>query len=130
MNIFTAAALGITGVLLAITLKSIRPELALAVSLATGLIIMLDLCTGIADIFSRLKDIALKNGINGAYLTIAVKACIIAYITQFSAELCKDAGENAVGVKIEFAGKLAIAAMSLPVISGFLEAVSELLGKI
>ena len=130
MNIFTAAALGITGVLLAITLKSIRPELALAVSLATGLIIMLDLCTGIADIFSRLKGIALKNGINGAYLTIAVKACIIAYITQFSAELCKDAGENAVGVKIEFAGKLAIAAMSMPVISGFLEAVSELLGRI
>ena len=130
MNIFATAALGITGVLLALTLKSIRPEIAIIISLATGLIIMLDLCSGIADIFSQLQAIAVNNGINGTYLTIAVKACVIAYVTQFCAELCKDAGENAVGVKIEFAGKLAIVAMSLPVISGFLDAVSVLLGKI
>lgn len=130
MNIFSAAALGIVGVLLALTIKKIRPELALMISLATGLIIMIDVFKDLFTVFEQLKSIAEVNGIDGSYFAIAIKACVIAYVTQFSAELCKDAGEGAVGVKIEFAGKLAIVTMSLPVISGFLNSVSDLLGKI
>ena len=130
MSIFSVAALGIIGVLLALSLKSIRPEIALLISLTTGLVILLDVIKELSEIFESLKRIAENCGINGAYFKIAIKACIIAYITQFSSELCKDAGERAVGVKIEFAGKLAIVAMSMPVISGFLEAISNLLGRI
>lgn len=127
MDIFATAALGLTGTLLAVTLKKIRPEIAMLISLATGIVIIIDLCTGIADIFLNLKKIASSNGIDGAYLSIALKACITAYITQFCAQLCADAGEGAVGVKVELAGKIAIVAMSMPIISGFLDAISKLL---
>lgn len=130
MSIFSYAAIGITGAILAVTVKKTHPELAAAVSLATGLILMLGLCTSLADIFTTLKAVSESNGISGEYLSMAVKACIVAYVTQFSAELCKDAGESAVAVKIEMAGKITIVVMALPVVSAFINSISELLSNI
>lgn len=130
MTIFSYAAIGITGAVLAVTIKKTHPEIATAVSLATGLILMLGLCTSLADIFKNLKSIADSNGISGEYLSAAVKACIVAYVTQFSAELCKDAGESAVAVKIEMAGKITIVLMALPVVSSFIGSISDLLNNI
>lgn len=130
MSIFSYAAIGITGAILAVTVKKTHPELAAAVSLATGLILMLGLCTSLADIFTTLKAVSESNGISGEYLSTAVKACIVAYVSQFSAELCKDAGESAVAVKIEMAGKITIVVMALPVVSAFINSISELLSNI
>lgn len=130
MGIFSYAAIGITGAILAVTIKKTNPELAAAVSLATGLILMLGLCTSLFDIFKSLESISESNGISGEYLSIAAKACIVAYVTQFSAELCRDAGEGAVAVKIEMAGKITIVVMALPVVSSFINSISGLLGNI
>lgn len=130
MDIFKIAVIGIVGALLALSLKSIRPEIAILISLATGIVILVDISTSLATVFKALGSIAEANGINAQYFKIAIKACIIAYITQFSSQLCKDAGESAIGVKIEFAGKISIVVMALPVVSGFLEAISDLLNRI
>jgi stage III sporulation protein AD len=130
MDITRLAVVGIIGALLALSLKSVRPEIAILISLATGIVILADISTSLVMIFKTLGNVAEANGINGQYFKIATKACIIAYITQFSSQLCKDAGEGAIGVKIEFAGKISIVVMALPVVSGFLEAISDLLGRI
>ncbi len=130
MNIFALAALGIIGALLAIMLKNTRPELALLVSLATCILILLYAIKGLGNVFDQLTYIIEKSGINEKYFEIAVKACIIAYITQFASELCKDAGEGAIAVKLEMAGKISIVILAMPVISGFINIISELLDKV
>lgn len=130
MNIFAAAALGIVGTLLAVMIKNTRPELAIPVSLATCILILLYTVRGLGNVFAQFADIIEKSGINEKYFEIAVKACVIAYITRFSSELCKDAGEGAIAVKLEMAGKVSIVILSMPVISGFINVISELLDKI
>jgi stage III sporulation protein AD len=40
----------------------------------------------------------------------------VAYITEFSAQLCSDAGENALAQKVELGGKLVIIAIASPII--------------
>ena len=130
MNIFSYAAIGITGAILSVTIKKTHPEIAAVVSLAAGLALTLGLCTSLADIFNGLKSIADNSGINGEYLSVAVKVCTVAYVTQFTSELCRDAGESAIAVKIEMAGKITIVLMALPVVSAFIGSISELLNNI
>lgn len=130
MNILSVCALGIIGAIFAITVKNIRPEIAVVISLATGIIILLYLINDLSEVFYRLEAIAENYDLNSGYFKIAIKVCTIAYITQFAKELCKDCGESAIGTKIELCGKVSIIIMSMPIISGFLNGVAELLEKI
>lgn len=130
MNIFAIISLGLIGAVLAITIKATRPEMAILVTLATGIGITFVVAKDLANVFNAICDIINKSGVNSEYFEIAIKASLIAYITQFASEMCKDAGEGAIAVKIEFAGKLSILILSFPIISAFLNSISELLDKI
>lgn len=130
MNTFSLIAIGLTGALCAITIKKTHPEFAILISLATGIIMLLEVLEGFSQVFSRFSEIINQSNIKIAYFETALKACALAYITQFASELCKDAGENAISVKIEFAGKISIMVLSIPIIADFLEVISLLLEKI
>ena len=130
MDIFSVAALGLIGAILAITIKQTRPELALLVSLATGLSIVIYTLKSFGNIFTLFEKVINNSGVNPAYFTLALKACAIAYVTEFASALCKDAGENAIAVKTELAGKISILFISMPIIFGLLTSISELLDKI
>lgn len=130
MNIFGVISLGLIGAVLALTIKSTRPEMAILVTLATGIAIITVVAKDIIGVFKEINNIINQSGVNAKYFEIAIKASIIAYITQFASEMCKDAGEGAIAVKIEFAGKLSILVLSIPVISAFLNSISALLDRI
>ena len=57
------------------------------------------------------------------FLKIVFKIIAISYISEFTASLCRDAGESAVARHLETAGKLVILGISLPVITAFFETV-------
>ena len=130
MEIFKITAVALVGMILAITVKNIRPEIAVLVSLATGVYIFFYCVGGLQEVFSSLYKIIKKAGVDTRYIEISIKACVIAYITQFSAELCRDSRENAIALKLELAGKISILLISMPVISAFLDAVGNLLDSI
>ncbi len=130
MNIFSIAAIGIIGAILSVTIKQTRPELSLMTSLATGVVLLIYISDSLGGVINQFSQIIKKSGVNEEYFMIAIKACAIAYITEFASALCKDAGENAIAVKTEFAGKITILFLSLPIILGFLSSISELLDKI
>ena len=130
MDIFSIAALGIIGAVLAITVKQIRPELSIMVSLATCVVILLFTSNSLGIIINQFNQIVSKSGIDSNYFKIALKACAIAYITEFASALCIDAGENAIAVKTEFAGKISILLLSIPIIFSFISSISDLLDNI
>ena len=51
----------------------------------------------------------------------------IAYLTEFSAQLCKDAGYGAIAMKVELAGKLMILVTALPVFQSLADLILSLL---
>ena len=67
------------------------------------------------------------SGIKSEYVSIILKVTGIAYITQIGSEICKDAGESAIGTKIEIAGKVLIAAACLPLVTTLFGTVMDLL---
>ena len=73
-----------------------------------------------ADLYERL-DYA------KSYFPIIIKVLSIAYITEFTAQLCKDSGETSIASKVELAGKIVIFCVAIPVFISILNLVEQLL---
>ncbi len=117
MEILKIVSIGTAGTILAAVLKKEEPQFAIIVSIATGIIIFLQILNCFSSLINQLYDMANRSGIDRNYVSIILKITAVAYIAQIGAEICKDAGESAIGTKIEIAGKIIIAAMCLPLIT-------------
>lgn len=65
--------------------------------------------------------------IDPLYGKILLKIVGIAYISQFSSDICKDLGSQSLGKQIESAGKIAVLLIGIPVIQGVFDTMKELL---
>ncbi|MDF2501614.1 MAG: stage sporulation protein, partial [Anaerosporomusa subterranea] len=74
-------------------------------------------------------DLADKANISQMYLNTILKIIGIAYITEFGSQVCRDAGEGAVAGKIEFAGKILIMVMAIPIIALVLDTITRLIPR-
>lgn len=127
MEILQIAGLGLVAALLLVVLRPQRPEMALQLSLAAGVAIFLLLVSRIQAVLQVLQDLAFRAHINPFYLSAILKVIGIAYIAEFGAQVCRDAQEGAVAVKIEMAGKILIMLVAVPIIGAIVEMIFKLL---
>jgi len=126
-TIIQIVGLGLVGAVLALVLKQYKPELALPLSLVVGLIIFTFMLKKIIVIIQVLEKLARQAEVDQIYLTTILKAIAIAYIAEFGAQICRDAGEKIIASKIEFAGKVMIMILGLPIMMAILESILQLL---
>lgn len=120
------AALGLTGALTALLLKKNTPELALALSLAVCV-----LGAGLAlDLFAQLRQILAlaqeQTGLSPAVVSPVLKCVGVGAVTRLAADLCKDAGQEAVASAVELAGACCALVTALPLIRALLQMIGEL----
>ena len=123
MDITKVIALGLIGTIFSVLLKKENPQIAMLTASATGIMIFLMLCSPLGELISLLRETAEQAGVGEGYFGIVLKVIGIAYLTQFGAQLCADAGESAIAAKIEMAGKVLMMAAAAPVLTGLLETV-------
>jgi len=112
---------------IALLLKAHRPEMALQISLVTGIIIFLVILGKITAVVDLLSSYAEKVNIDMVYINTLLKIVGIAYIAEFGAEVCRDAGEGAIASKVELAGKVIIVVMAVPIITSLLDLIISIL---
>lgn len=122
------ACIGLMAVFLALKLKTIHSEYALLTGIAACIVIFGFSVTKLEVIFSGIETIRQYLTVNGAYIGIILKVVGIAYISEFSANLCKDAGYGGIASQIEMFGKLSILVMSLPILTTLLTTIQEFMG--
>lgn len=127
MEIFQIVGLCIVATLLVIVIRSHRPEMALQVSIVTGVIVFFLIAGKLSAVIGMLEGYVKKANIDMAYLTLLLKIIGIAYITEFGAEICKDAGESSIASKIELAGKVTIVFLAVPIITSLLDLVIKIM---
>lgn len=126
-NVLTISFFALLTALISLFLRESKlPVAALLLTLAAGIIIFLTLLPKISQVFSVLKDLSEQVNLNYSYLSVIFKLLGIAYITEFAAQLCRDAGEGALSMKIELGGKLGILLLSLPIVAQVLQTVLDL----
>ena len=126
MEIAQIVGIGLIGTILSVILKKQSSEFSLMVSIVTGIIIFILICSRLGQVILILKKMADEAGVNTAYLGIVLKIIGISYIAQFGVQLCTDAGESSIASKIELAGKVLIMVVSIPIMLALLEMVTGL----
>ncbi len=126
-QLFTLVGLGLVAAVLAVTLRQHKPEFALLVSLGAGILILTGVVQEILPVVEQIETIFRSTSMPIAYLQVLFKALGICFLTQIACDTCKDAGEGAIGSKVELAGKVAVLVVSLPLFAQVLTIVRGLL---
>lgn len=127
MEIIKIAALALCAIVLIILVKNYKPEFGVFTAIGCSVIILYFLIDSLRYAFAYMAD--LYNGLNygKSYFPIMIKILAIAYVTEFTAQLCKDAGETSIGSKVELGGKIIIFCVAIPVFTSIFSLVEQLL---
>jgi stage III sporulation protein AD len=127
MEIVQIVGMGFVVTLLILIIRQQKPELAVQLGITLAAIIFLMVLSKIQVVLNVFQDLADKANISQMYLNTILKIIGIAYITEFGSQVCRDAGEGAVAGKIEFAGKIMIMVMAIPIIALVLDTITRLI---
>lgn len=128
MTVYSVILAALAAAVLIVTVKQYKPELALPLGIAAGAVVLTAVVSFAIPLVSQLKSIAENSGIKNEYFILMLKSLGICYITQFAADICTDFGQSSLASKIELFGKVALAAVNLPLIISLINTVSNLVG--
>lgn len=115
--ILRVIALCVAAAMICSALRTQRPEMATAVSLAAGLAALALLYREFAASANGLDALrSLLRADEGATATV-LKAAGIAVVSELGAQLCSDAGESALAGRIALAARVAMLGLCAPMLS-------------
>lgn len=127
MEILQIVGVALLATILILVIREQKPMFAFLLSAFVGIGIFLAMIGKISSVVSVLEQLADRSGIPSVYLKTMLKIIGIAYIAEFGAQIIRDAGMESVASKVEFAGKMLILVMAVPIISVIIETVLNLL---
>lgn len=127
LDILQIIGLAIVATVLIAVLKVQRPEIAIQISIVTGIIVFTMILGKVTAVIELLNSYAQKVNIDTIYLSTLLKIIGIAYIAEFGAEVCKDAGEGAIAAKVELAGKVVIIVLAVPIITSLMDLIISIM---
>lgn len=126
MEIWQIVGLALIVTVLCVVLKQIRPEIALQLSILAGAAIFILIISKIKVVVDLLQNLADQANISSYYLIIVLKIVGVAYLAEFGAQICRDAGESALATKIELAAKVGVIVLAIPIIVAITESLVRL----
>lgn len=127
MDMLKVGALGLVGILLAIQLKTTKAEYASYISLVTVCIIFFSILSKMSVLLEAVKRLQELVPVQAVYINTLLKIIGITYIAEFSSNICKDAGYQAVAGQIEVFGKLSVLVVSMPILEALIEVIESFL---
>ena len=127
MEIAQIVGLALITTIFLLILRQEKPVMAILLSLVFSIVIFTSMMGKLAAIIDIMKELTRRAGINNFFLATILKIMGVAYLGEFAAVICQDAGEQAVAKKVEFAAKIIIAVLALPILVAILESLLQLM---
>lgn len=127
MEIIKVVSFALAALFIFMLLGERKKELAVLVAIIAGAIIFLALIDKLSEIINFIGAVADKANIDMVYIGIVLKILAIAYLSSFCSEICKDAGASSIASKVEFAGKILILALAIPILMAVLNSILQIL---
>ncbi len=121
------AILGIIAAICAVIISGKNPEMGMILGLIFGVIALMIAFGKAGTIVKALEDTISGSGIDAKLLVPVLKITGMAYITQFSVDVCRDVGQNAIAGKIETVGKIMMLVVAVPVVTSLIHIISGIL---
>ena len=127
MEIIKIVAFAFMALFIVLIFKGKRDDLAIQVSIVAGILIFLFMISKLTIIMGFLQTLANKASIDVVYLNTVFKILGIAYLASFCSEICKDAGESSIAAKVEFAGKILILVLAIPILMAVMQSILKIM---
>ncbi|MCO7176589.1 stage III sporulation protein AD [Sporolactobacillus kofuensis] len=127
MEILQIVGLGLAVTFIVLLLKEKNQVFALLVTLVAGIVILLMMIDQIQRVMNMLTGMAQSAHLNNVYVATILKIIGIAYISEFGAQIARDAGQASMAGKIELAGKLIILVLAIPILTAIVETIMNLM---
>lgn len=126
MEILKLVAVGVVISVIAILLKSVKPELSVMVTIAGSVLMLLFIINYFTEIFNTFYQIISKSGIDSNIFWIVIKIIGVGYLVEFGANICADSGNTGIADKIVLGGKIIIFLMAMPIVTSLFNIILEL----
>ncbi|WP_062306047.1 stage III sporulation protein AD [Alicyclobacillus sendaiensis] len=127
MHIVQIIGIGLTATILAALLREQMPSFATLVSLFAGVLILLLVVRSISGALAAFQQLTATAQMNPMFLQTLIRILGIAYVVEFAADIARDAGESALGGRIELAGKIGIVLLALPIFKDVLDVIVRMI---
>ena len=113
--------------LILILLRHENKSFAIILSLTSGIFIFYIILPELNKVLLTLNNLSQNFNLKSDYIIILLKTIGIAYICEFTSQICSDAGEKSIASKIEFSGKILIMASAIPILNDLLEIIINII---
>lgn len=127
MEIFQLVGIALVTAVAALILKGTKPELALAVTIAGSVILLLFAFEIVRGSLSLFTKIAQTTGIDSSLVKILLKMIGIGYLVEFASGILNDFGQSALADKLTFCGKILVLVLAVPIVENVLRLILKLL---
>ena len=110
------AGFALTAAMMAFALRAAHRQAGAAVAAAAGLMLFFSAATQWTRAADALHALSRQAGISDSTVTLLFKLVGMAYVTEFAAQACRDAGEEGLAVKAALCGKVLLMLQTLPLI--------------
>lgn len=128
MSAVTVCSAGVIASVLALILKKNNAEYSFILTICTSAILVTYIAGALLEAIDGVKEIFSASGMSTTYLTLLLKCVGICFLTEFTCDTCKDAGQAALSNIVLFGGRIFVLVSSLPLFSELLSIVTDLAG--
>ena len=125
--LFRALALAIVGCIFILLLKPKAAEIGLMLSIGVSVLVFIlgiELLRGIFDFINLLQN---ATNLSPEMIGPVMKVVGIGIVSRISADICKDAGQTAIGNVVELIGTITALFVSLPLMQTVFQMIGRLL---
>lgn len=127
MDIFAVCALALLTSVICIFIKQYKPEFGAITVIASTVMILSFAAKYAGALISTYFGLAESVGVDSDIFEVLIKSLGITYLTVFTAELCRDFGQNSLAVKVETAGKISVIILATPMIVNIIKIAGSLI---
>ena len=102
------------------TVAGLRPEAGWGVSLGAGAIVLLAALPALSALVRGIASLSAMSGLDDSFMQQLLKIAGLSLLLDFAAQTCRDAQEEALALKVEFAGRVLLLSSALPVLQALL----------
>lgn len=124
MNLSVILALAAVSCAAAVFLTPLKPELGKLCGAVGGILLLLCCIGPLGQCVTALKGLLADTALAGQ-ASLLLRVFGVALTVQIGADFCRDAGQASLGERLEFAGKVGILLLALPLITSLLSAALE-----
>lgn len=128
MGIFRILGIGICAWTASLVMQAFgKKEMAIICQIAGGCVLVGMVAKPLADMLETMVNYAKDGSVTDEFARTMIKTVSVALLTEWMAQLCRDAGAGVLAQKTVFAGKVVILCTVLPLLTDLFDTALQLL---